>query len=282
MPLSDMKTLLAEARKEGHAVGAFEAWNLESIQVVVEAAEHYGKPVILQIGPFEIGYSGIEPLARLALEAARESRVKVCVHLDHGDSYEMALQAVHAGFTSVMYDGSHLDFDDNVAVTRDVVKAAHAAGVDVEGELGKLAGREGGLSTAEEDALQTDPEEAVRYVSLTGIDVLAVAIGTAHGFYTKEPKINLKRLEEIAARVSIPLVLHGGSKTPEDKVRQAIKLGISKVNICSELVDAFGRGVAEAYHDPAHQTTVPSMFDRGKEYALELAKEKISLFSMLG
>ncbi len=282
MPLSGMKTLLAEARKEGHAVGAFEVWNLESIEVVVEAAEHFGKPVILLIGPLEIGYSGIEPLARLALHAALESRVKVCIHLDHGDSYEMALQAVHAGFTAVMYDGSLLDFDKNVAITKDVVKAAHAAGVDVEGEMGKLAGKEGGLSTAEEDALQTDPEEAVRYVSLTGVDVLAVAIGTAHGFYQKEPKINLKRLEEIAARVSVPLVLHGGSKTPEDKVRQAIKLGISKVNICSELVDAFGRGFAEVYNDPAHQTSVPSMFDRGKKYALELAKEKIGLFSMLG
>lgn len=281
MPLSNIKTMLTAARKEGYAVGAFEVWNLESIQVVIEAAEYYNQSVILQFGPLEAEYSGIDTLGHLAIEAARNSRGDVAVHLDHGDSYGLVLQAIHAGFTSVMYDGSHLGFEDNVVLTKDVVKVAHAAGVDVEGEIGRLSGVEGNLSIEEEEALQTDPEEAARYAELTGVDILAVTIGTAHGFYKKEPHINLSRLEEIAGRVTVPLVLHGGSKTPGDKVRRAIQLGISKVNICSELVDAFGRGIAETYSDPDRKINVPALFSRGKEYALELVKEKIRLFSMV-
>ena len=281
MPISGLKTMLAKARDEKYAVGAFEVWNLESIQVVIAAAEDYNKPVIIQFGSLEMNYSGIYTLSRMAIDLARNSQVEVAVHLDHGDSYELALQSIHAGLSSVMYDGSHLSFEENVAQTKEIVKGAHAAGVDVEAELGRLSGVEGNISVKEEEAFYTDPDEAVRYVELTGVDALAVAIGTGHGYYKKKPNLDLTRLEQIAQKVSIPLVLHGGSQTPEDKIRRAIELGISKVNICTEFVDAFGRGISESYNDPECKISVPGLFNRGKEYALDLVKEKIKLFSLL-
>ena len=278
--LINTSKILVEAREKGYAVGAFEVWNLESIQVVIKAAESFNVPLILQIGPLEAAYAGIKELSSIALELARESSVPVSLHLDHGDSFELVIQAVHCGFSSVMIDASSKPLKENINITKDIVRIAHAAGVVVEGELGRLVGVEGNQDVGEEESFVTRPEEALFYVKETGIDFLAVAIGTGHGFYRKEPKIDIDRLKEISGKVSCPLVLHGGSGLKEDIIRKCIKNGISKVNICTEFVCAFGKGISEAYGISGRKDNVPSIFNSGKEKALELVKNKIRIFSM--
>lgn len=223
MPLVTMNEILVPARKEGYGVGAFEFWSLDSAQAVVEAAEGLNMPVILQAGPLECQYAGIKNLSQIAKLVAEATSVPVALHLDHGDTYELACKAIDAGFTSVMIDASHLSFKENLDVTKKVVEAAKPYGVTVEAELGKLAGSEGNIDVSEEEAAQTDPDEAKKFVEETGIDALAVAIGTTHGFYKSTPRINIERLKKIAEVVSIPLVLHGGSGTPDEKVKEAIK-----------------------------------------------------------
>jgi len=272
--------ILSDAREKRYAVGAFEVWSLESIQAVIQGAEFFNVPVILQVGPLEAGYAGIKELGFIALELAKRSCVPVSLHLDHGDSFDLAIQAIHSGFSSVMIDASSESLEENINITKEVVKVAHACKVDVEGEMGRLAGVEGYQDVSEEDSFETDPEEALTYVNETGIDFLAVAIGTAHGFYKKEPKINIKRLKEISGKITCPLVLHGGSGLGEDVIRECIKWGISKVNICTEFVSAFGRGISEAYTLPERKDNVPSIFNMGKEYAVQLVKNKIKIFSM--
>jgi len=271
--------ILLDAREKRYAVGAFEVWNLESIQTVIQGAEFFNVPVILQVGPLEAAYAGLEELSFIALELSKRSCVPVSLHLDHGDSFDLVIQAIHNGFTSVMIDASSKPFKENINITKEIVRIAHACKVDVEGEMGRLAGVEGYQDVSEGDSLETDPEEAFTYVKETGIDFLAVAIGTAHGFYRKEPKINIERLKDISRKITCPLVLHGASGLQEDVIRECIKWGISKVNICTEFVSAFGRGISEAYALPERKDNVPSIFDMGKQYALELIKNKIKIFS---
>lgn len=277
--LVKMKEILEPARAGGYAVGAFEFWSLDSAQAVVEAGEEAGMPVILQAGPLEIDYAGTGNLSRMARLAAEESPVKVALHLDHGTSLEMAEAAAEAGFTSLMVDASHLSYRENAEITRRVVKLAAPYGITVESELGKLAGSEAGKTVAEEETNQTDPEEAERFMRETGIDALAVAIGTGHGFYKSKPKLNLGRLKQISERVDIPLVLHGGSDTPDEQVRAAIGLGIAKVNICTEFVAAFGLAYKDVQAKADFKYNVPSLFGAGKAAAKALAFNKIKLFA---
>ena len=279
MPLVTMKEILVPARKGGYAVGAFEFWSLDSAQAVVEAAQELGMPVILQTGFIECEFAGgIKYLSRLAKMVADEASIPVALHLDHAETYDFVCQAIDAGFTSVMIDASHLSFDENVNITRKVVEAARPGEITVEAELGKLAGNEGNINVSEEEASQTDPDEAVLFVKETGIDALAVAIGTAHGFYKFMPKINIKRLKEIANKVDIPLVLHGGSGVPEDKVVESIMHGIAKVNICTEFVAAFGRTYTVTQQAAGFKYSIPALFGPSKAAGKALAKEKISLF----
>ena len=277
--LVPMKPMLEAARAGGYAVGAFEFWSLDSAQAVVEAAESLGVPVILQVGTFEIGYAGLTALTRIARGVADQAAAEVALHLDHGDTLELARATIDAGFTSVMIDASHLPYAENVELTRKVVEIASPHGVSVESELGRLAGTESAASVSEEEAAQTDPQKAERFVRETGIDALAVAIGTAHGFYAYVPRLNLDRLARIAGRVPIPLVLHGGSGTPDDQVRRAIALGISKVNICTEFVAAFGRAYTNAQQQLGFRYSVPSLFAAGKAAAKDLALSKLRLLS---
>lgn len=279
MPLVTMNEILVPARKEGYGVGAFEFWSLDSAEAVVEAAQELDMPVILQAGPLECQYAGIINLSKIAKMVAEATSIPVALHLDHGDTYELACQAINAGFTSVMIDVSHLSFDENVNITRKVVEAARSSGVTVEAELGKLAGCEGNLDVTEEEAAQTDPDEAKIFVEETGIDALAVAIGTAHGFYKSTPRINIERLKKITEKVNIPLVLHGGSGTPEEKVKEAIKNGIAKVNICTEFVAAFGKAYINTQNVPGFKYSIPSLFGPSKAAGKELAALKIKLFS---
>lgn len=275
-----MDDILVPARAGGYAVAAFEFWSLDSAQAVVEAAEDAAMPVILQTGPLEIEFAGIESLARIATRLAEAASVKVALHLDHGDTLDLAKAAVASGFTSVMIDASHLPYAENVALTREVVALAAPHNVTVESELGRLAGSEAGKTLSEEEAAQTDPDQAGQFVEETGIHALAVAIGTGHGFYPFPPKLNLERLRRIAGKVAVPLVLHGGSDTPADLVRRAIALGVAKVNICTEFVAAFGKAYALAQEHSGFRYNVPALFGPAKAAGKQLAREKIELFRL--
>jgi len=277
--LRTLEEVLKPARAGGYAVGAFEFWSLDSAQAIVEAAETVGAPVILQAGPFEIEFAGLQALSEIALRVADNSQAEVALHLDHGDTIDLAAAAIDAGFTSVMIDASALPYEENRDVTRRVVELARPRGVSVEAELGRLAGAEARSDVSEEDAMQTDPEEARRFVEETDVDALAVAVGTAHGLYAYEPKLNLARLAEVASKVAVPLVLHGGSGTPDNQVAEAIQLGIAKVNVCTEFIAAFGRAYAAAQEERSFKYNVPALFGAGKAAARELAAAKIRLFA---
>jgi len=281
MSLVAMSQVLIPARRGGYAVGAFEVWNLESVQVVVAAAEGLSQPVILQVGPYEADYAGLEDISLMALYCARRARVPVTVHLDHGDTFERVMQCIAHGFTSVMLDVSHLPYSENVAATKEVVRVAHACGVSVEGELGRIGGGETGIDVTNEDVHLTNPDQAVEFVDETGIDALAVAIGTVHGFYKSKPNIRLGLLEEIAEKVAIPLVLHGGSGTPDGDVRKAISFGIAKVNICTELVAAIADTFVNEHEEQDFRYNVPGVFTRPRAAAKKLVEGKIRLFSGL-
>lgn len=280
MALVPMKEIMVEARRKGYALGAFEFWSLDSAQAVAEAASQMELPIILQVGPLEAQYAGsFEALSTIAKFVAGRVKIPIALHLDHAEEFEMVEDALKAGFTSVMIDASAKSFDENVEITLKTVKAARKFGASVESELGRLAGNEGNISTVDEQAFQTDPDEAADFVEKTGIDALAVAIGTAHGFYRFPPKLNLERLKNIAARVSVPLVLHGGSGTPDDQVVEAIRLGIAKVNICTEFVAAFGRQYMATQETPGFKYNVPALFRPSKEAGKQIALQKIKLFS---
>ncbi len=281
MSLVTMDVLLREARGQGYAVGAFTVWGLASIQAVIAAAEELNQPVILQTGPLELNWTEARLLALLMRDAAQHAKIPAAVHLDHGNNLELVKCCIELGYTSVMLDASHLPFDQNVAAMREVVQAAHAGGVAVEGELGRIGGEEAGMNVQESDAHLTDPEEAAEYVEQTGVDALAVGIGTVHGFYKSKPNIRLDLLKRIAEKVSIPLVLHGGSGTPDEIVREAISLGIAKINICTELVAAYNDTMVRQQTDEDFRYNVPGIFTKPRTAAAELVKKKIRLFAGL-
>lgn len=279
MKLFPMKQMLSDAREGGYAIGAFEFWSLDSAQAVVNAAQELRVPVILQAGELEIAYiKSYADAAKIARMAADGVDIPVALHLDHGDTIEQVKSAIDAGFTSVMIDSSRLPYDENVEATLKVVEIASPCGVTVEAELGVLAGSEGKLSHSEAEATQTTPEEAARFARDTGVDVLAVAIGTAHGFYQYEPEINIGRLKKIAAAVSLPLVLHGGSGTPDAAVREAVSNGIAKINICTEFIAAYGKAYAYAQNADGFKYNVKSLFGKGAAAGQDLAYKKLEWF----
>lgn len=274
--LVPMKDMLIQARRSGNAVGAFEFWSYDSACAIIEAAETRRVPVILQVGHFERDYMGGYPNAyRIASMAAQNASVPVALHLDHAESYGEVLLALEAGFTSVMIDASARSFEENIYITSQVVRLASAYGASVEAELGQLMGNEGNVASGN---TLTDPDSAAEFVARTGIDALAVAIGTAHGFYKETPRIDIKRLKEIAAKLAIPLVLHGGSGTPEEAVREAIQNGIAKVNICTEFICAMGREMQRVQQEGITYN-VMTLFDAGKLAGKRLVSEKIDLFT---
>ena len=243
MALVTSKELLSDAQKNGYAVGAFNVENMEMVQAVIAAAEELRSPVIMQTTPSTLKYADAEYFYANVAAAAKKATVPVVMHLDHGSSFELAMKAFRAGYTSIMIDGSHSVLEENIAITKAVVDACHAAGVPVEAELGKVGGKEDDLDGGSGGF--TDPEEAVRFVEETGVDFLAVAIGTAHGVYKGIPKLDVERLSQIREVVSIPLVLHGTSGIPDEDVQECIRRGICKVNYATDLRIAFTEGVKE-------------------------------------
>jgi len=229
-----MRELLDEAQKGAYAVGAFNVYNYETILGVVKAAQEEKVPVIVAFGERYLENMDFESVALVVEGLSREVSTPIALHLDHCKSFDHIVQAIRAGFTSVMFDGSSLPFTQNVAATRDVVRFAHAAGVSVEAELGAIAlGDRSNEEAAEQ--IYTDPAQAGELVEASGVDALAVSIGTVHGLYKGEPKIDVGTLKAIRRLVSVPLVLHGGSGTPEAVLRECIQNGICKINVNTEI-----------------------------------------------
>lgn len=253
MPLVTSKEMLLKAQKGGYAVGAFNVENMEMVKAVIAAAEELKAPVMLQTTPSTIKYGTVETYAAIVAAEAKKASVPVCLHLDHGSSYELAVQCLENGYTSVMIDGSHEDFEGNIAVSKKVVEAAKAQGIPVEAELGKVGGKEDDLET--EADTNTDPMEAKEFVERTGIDSLAVAIGTAHGFYVGTPVLDKERLSEIRKVVDIPLVLHGASGLTDQDVMDCVERGICKVNFATELRKAYTDAVKKLIEED------PKVFD---------------------
>lgn len=242
MPLVTTKQLLIDAQENGYAIGAFNVENMEMVQAVVASAEELQSPVILQTTPSTVKYADAEYYYAMVKAAAEKASVPVVMHLDHGSSFELAMKAYRAGYTSIMIDGSHGTFEENIAVSKAVADACHAAGIPVEAELGKVGGKEDDLDSGDDNPY-TDPQQAVQFVEATGVDSLAVAIGTAHGVYKGIPKLDVERLSEIRKVVSVPLVLHGTSGIPDETVQECVRRGICKVNYATDLRIEFTKGV---------------------------------------
>lgn len=243
MPYVTSEDMLRDAQAGGYAVGAFNVENMEMVKAVIAAAEELHAPVMLQTTPSTIKYGTLETYAAIVRAEAEKASVPVCLHLDHGSSYDLAMRALQAGYSSIMIDGSKLDFEGNIEVSKRVADVGRAMHIPVEAELGKVGGKEDDLVAAADT--NTDPAEAKEFVARTGITSLAVAIGTAHGFYIGTPVLDKERLSEIRAVVDIPLVLHGASGLTEEDVRDCVKRGICKVNFATELRAAYTKAVRE-------------------------------------
>ncbi len=240
------KEMILEARRGGYAVPAFNAENLEMVQAIIEAAEEAKSPVMIQTTPSTVKYITLRQAVAMVKADAEAASVPVSLHLDHCESYEAVASAIDAGYSSVMIDASKLPYEDNIAVTQKVVAKAKPLGITVESELGTVGGKEDGHSAA---IAYTDPDEALDFYTRTGIDIFAIAIGTAHGFYKGEPKLNFELLAKIKEMIDCPLVLHGGSGIPDEMIKRTIELGINKVNYATELRAAATKAVREALID---------------------------------
>jgi len=238
MALQKVSQILKDADKRNTAVIAFDTFNYESIAWLIDVAEEEQIPVIQMLYPGFKSYIPFDVYASTIKTLAEKVKIPIGIHLDHCRSYEEILQAIHAGFPSVMFDGSALPFEENVRITSKVVEAAHAMGVDVEAELG-LVGTASKVEDFKDESLYTKPEEAKEFVERTGVDYLAIAIGSAHGNYITVPKLDLDRLSAVNNTIDTPLVLHGGTGIPDDQLKKAFKKGINKLNVGTELFQTF-------------------------------------------
>lgn len=241
--LVSMRELLADAEKNNYAVGGFNCPTLENVYGVMQAAEKEQVPVILSFPQVHEKTVPLKVIGPILLQAARDAKVPVCVHLDHGSTVAYVEEALRLGFNSVMYDGSKLSLAENIRNTQAVVKLARKYQADVEAELGGIAGDEAGISSGDTESKLTDIDEAIEFVKATGVNSLAASIGTAHGFYTEAPKIDFRRIEEIHRKTGLPLVMHGGSGVSDEDYHKAINLGIRKVNYYSYMAKAGVEGV---------------------------------------
>ena len=274
MSLVTTTELLKNAQEGNYAIGAFNVENMEMVMAVIQAAEELNSPVILQTTPSTVKYAGLDYYLANAKVAAERASIPVAMHLDHGSSFELAMQALRTGYTSIMIDGSHESFEDNIALSKAVVDASRPSCIPVEAELGKVGGKEDDLDSGEGSAY-TDPMEAKIFVERTGVSSLAIAIGTAHGLYKGEPKLDLDRLSEIREVVSVPLVLHGGSGIPDETIIESIKRGICKVNYATELRIAYSEGVKKVLSENPETIDPKKYGAEGLKFVKEFVKQKI-------
>jgi len=280
MALVTSEKMLREARQGGYAIGAFNVENMEMIKAVLQAADELNAPVMLQTTPSTVKYGSVETYGALVAAEAAKVKVPVAMHLDHGSSYELAMSCIDHGYSSVMIDGSALSFEENVEVTKQVVKSAHARGIPVEAELGKVGGKEDELE-AEADG-NTDVAEAEEFVRRTGVDSLAIAIGTAHGFYEGTPILDKERITEITKVVSIPLVLHGSSGLSDEDIKDCVKRGMCKINFATELRVAYTDAVKKLLAEKP-ETFDPKAFGKvGIPAVKELVMKRIQVCGSAG
>lgn len=269
------KELLLHAQKNGYAVPAFNCHNLETIQVIVETANELRSPVIIAGTPGTFDYAGRDYIQSIVETAAKKYNIPIVLHLDHHTKIEDIEASLKLGTKSVMIDASHHSYDENIAIVKKVVELAHKFDATVEAELGILGGQEDDLVVNEKDSKYTNPQQAVDFVKKTDIDSLAVAIGTAHGLYKEDPKLDFERLKEIRSLVTIPLVLHGASGVPEEAVKKAISLGITKVNIATELKIPFSHKLREYLVAHPEENDPRKYMKDAKKAMAEVVKEKI-------
>lgn len=273
--IESTKAMLIRAEQGAYAIPAFNIHNLETLQVVVETAAQMKTPVILAGTPGTIKYAGGEYLVAMAKVAAGKYGIPLALHLDHFEDVEEIKKYIDMGFTSAMIDASHHPFEKNINLVKEVVEYAHERGVTVEAELGRLVGQEDDVVVAEKDSMYTDPTAAAEFVKRTGVDSLAVAIGTAHGLYKGQPKLDFPRLVAIRSRVRVPLVLHGASDVPCEMVRKCIEIGISKVNIATDLKIPFAAAVKEYFQENPEANDPRKYMTPGKIAMKQVVMDKI-------
>lgn len=297
--LVNLNAILPAARKNNYGIGHFNTSNLEITQAIISAAEELNSPVIIGLSEKAIRYAGLQVIRDIVFKMAVKSKIPIVIHLDHGKDFEIAKECIKAGFTSVMIDGSYLPFKENLILTKKVVDYAHKRNVSVEAEIGRLAGIED--DTKSETNIYTDPEEAKAFAESSGCDALAIAIGTSHGAYKfkGKPKLRIDILKEVAKRVKIPLVLHGASgvkpkwinyanrygaqieKTsgvPDRLIKQAIKNGVAKINVDTDIRIAFTAGIREFLVKNPEEFDPRKILEHSREMIKRVVKEKITLF----
>lgn len=280
--LMNMKDLLEVANNNNFAIPAFNISDYSMFEGIMELCEETDSPVIIEIHPDELDFTGTDIMEAIK-KRAYVSSVPVCIHLDHCGDFGKIVKAIQAGFTSVMFDGSSLAFEENIAGAKKIVEVAHPVNVSVEAELGTIGSTDSQAEAGAEQIIYTDPDDAVRFVEATEIDTLAVAIGTSHGLYPAGmiPKLRQDILAEIKKRVNIPLVLHGGSNNPDEEIAEAVKLGINKINISSDIKVAYYNKMREVLSDP--ELREPNLIQPACIKSMKaVVKHKLELFETLG
>lgn len=277
MDIISTKNILLEAQKNKYAVPAFNIYNLETLQAVLEATYNMKSPTIIATTPGTVNYAELEYLVAIVKAAAKKYDVPIGLHLDHCSDIDFLKRCIRGGYKSVMIDGSSMSYEENIRVTREVVEFAHKYDVTVEAELGRVGGVEDERIVHEKDGMLTDPKIALDFVNRTNVDSLAVAIGTAHGLYKFEPKLDFDRLKEIRNIIDIPVVLHGGSGVPEDSIIKAIEYGICKVNIATELKIPFAESIQSYFKDNPEANDPRHYFKPGKKAVMKVAMDKIRI-----
>ncbi|MBM7551576.1 class II fructose-1,6-bisphosphate aldolase [Thalassobacillus pellis] len=271
------KEIMTDAYRNNYGIGAFAVHNLEILEAVVRQAEKLAAPIILQTTPGTVKYLGIDRAVQMIKATAEKAKIPIALHLDHGDSFETAMKCLRAGYTSIMIDGSHLPFEENIELVKRVVAAAKPMGVPVEAELGTIGGVEDDLEVSEEYAMFTQPSDAKTFVEETDIDFFAPAFGTAHGLYKKEPKLRFDLLEQINKMVDVPIVMHGASGVPDVSVMEALKYGVAKVNFSTELKVVFVEALRKVLSEDPDVSDPRKYFVPAMDEVSKVVAQKISL-----
>ncbi len=278
--LVTLSEILKETRAKKYAVGAFNATDYLLAEAVIKAAEEEHVPVIMMVPTPAFKVKQTPYLMQFILDRARKASVPVCMHLDHGKDFDIVMQAIHYGCSSVMFDGSILPIEENIAKTKEVVKIAHACGISVEAEIGHVPGSKNCPATgAPDESMYTNPQDAVEFVKETGVDALAVSIGTVHGKFVGTPKLDFDRLKTIRDLVDVPLVLHGGSGLPEEDFRKCIDLGISKINFFTGLAMDISKAAYEAMKESEGNIMWPEVSPIAEQAGIDSVKEQFRIFN---
>jgi len=278
MPLVTSKEILTAAYENHYAIGAFNANNMEIVQAIVNAAIEERAPVILQISQGAIKYAGLHFAAGMVKIAAEEADIPVVLHLDHGTDFEQNIACLRAGFTSLMFDGSKRQYEENVEITRRVVEIAHVCGIPVEGEIGRIVQVSDGYTPEQVEAFMANPDQVADFVKRTGVDALAPAVGSVHAMKTQSATVDIERLKKINKNAGIPLVLHGSSGVTDESIVESLNYGISKINVDTYLRMAFVRAMRKTLADMPDEADPRKILAPSRDAVKEAVREKIRLF----